>query len=86
MLAELGFSDIAKPGMLESVGRFMTIPKGAALKKIPLADVRAYYESKVPLGRGCRTEDVARAVLYIIEQKYETGQAVPVTGGQVMLK
>ena len=50
-----------------------------------VADVRAYYESKVPLGRGCRTEDVARAVLYIIEQKYETGQAVPVTGGQEML-
>jgi len=27
-----------------------------------------------------------RAVLYVIEQKYETGQAIPVTGGQVMLK
>lgn len=44
VLAELGFSDITKPGMLESVGRFMTIPKGAALKKIPLADVRAALE------------------------------------------
>lgn len=41
VLAELGFSDIAKPGMLETVGRFMTIPKGAALKKIPLPDIRA---------------------------------------------
>ena len=49
-------------------------------------DVRKFYEAKVPLGRGCRIEDVARAVLYIIEQKYETGQAVPVTGGQEMLK
>lgn len=48
-------------------------------------DVRAFYEAKVPLGRGCRTEDVSRAVLYIIEQKYETGQAIPVTGGQEML-
>jgi len=26
-----------------------------------------------------------RAVYYIIEQEYETGQAVPVTGGQNML-
>ncbi len=51
-----------------------------------VADVRKYYESKVPLGRGCRIEDVAKAVLYIIDQKYETGQAVPVTGGQVMLR
>lgn len=50
-----------------------------------VADVRAYYESKVPLGRGCRTEDVACAVTYIISQKYETGQAIPVTGGQEML-
>ena len=49
-------------------------------------DVRKFYESKVPLGRGCRTEDVAKAVCYIIDQKYETGQAVPVTGGQEMLK
>ncbi len=51
-----------------------------------VADVRKFYESKVPLGRGCRIEDVARAVMYIIDQKYETGQAVPVTGGQEMLK
>lgn len=48
-------------------------------------DVRRSYESKVPLGRGCRTEDVMKAIAYIVEQKYETGQAVPVTGGQVML-
>jgi len=51
-----------------------------------LDDVRAFYESKVPLGRGCRVEDVVCAVKYVIEQKYETGQAVPVTGGQVMLR
>ncbi len=49
-------------------------------------DVKKAYESKVPLGRGCEIEDVAKAVLYIIDQKYETGQAVPVTGGQEMLK
>lgn len=50
-----------------------------------IADVRAFYEAKVPMKRGCRTEDVMRALSYIIEQEYETGQAVPVTGGQVML-
>ena len=51
-----------------------------------VADVRKYYTDKVPMGRGCQTEDVARAIMYIVEQKYETGQAVPVTGGQAMLK
>ena len=50
-----------------------------------VADVRRYYESKVPLKRGCATQDVARAIMYCIEQRYETGQAIPVTGGQVML-
>jgi len=58
--------------------------------KIPgaktIEDVRKFYEAKVPLKRGCRVEDVVRAVKYVIEQQYETGQAVPVTGGQVMLK
>ncbi|MFW6292014.1 MAG: SDR family oxidoreductase, partial [Spirochaetota bacterium] len=50
-----------------------------------VADVKAHYEARVPIGRGCRGEDVARALLYLVEQRYETGQAVPVTGGQIML-
>jgi sorbitol-6-phosphate 2-dehydrogenase len=50
-----------------------------------VADVKKFYEAKVPMGRGCTTADVMKAVFYVIEQKYETGQAVPVTGGQVML-
>ncbi len=48
-------------------------------------DVRAAYEAKVPMGRGCRPADVVKAILYCVEQEYETGQAIPVTGGQVML-
>lgn len=50
-----------------------------------LADVKAFYEAQVPMNRGCDPADVTRAVMYTVEQKYETGQAVPVTGGQVML-
>ena len=57
--------------------------------KIPGAktidDVKRAYESKVPMGRGCTTPDVMKAIYYLIEQKYETGQALPVSGGQVML-
>jgi NAD(P)-dependent dehydrogenase (short-subunit alcohol dehydrogenase family) len=49
-------------------------------------DVRRFYEAKVPMGRGCRVEDVLKAILYLVEQEYETGQALPVTGGQVMLR
>ncbi|MDR0465328.1 MAG: SDR family NAD(P)-dependent oxidoreductase [Treponema sp.] len=50
-----------------------------------IADVRSFYESKVPMKRGCTGKDLMRAIYYIIEQEYETGQAVPVTGGQIML-
>ena len=48
-------------------------------------DVRHFYEAKVPMGRGCTPADVLEALYYLISQKYETGQALPVTGGQVML-
>jgi NAD(P)-dependent dehydrogenase (short-subunit alcohol dehydrogenase family) len=48
-------------------------------------DVRKFYEDQVPMKRGCRLEDVVKALLYIVDQEYETGQAFPVTGGQVML-
>ncbi len=50
-----------------------------------LADVKRHYESMVPAGRGCRVEDVVKAIKYVIDQEYETGQAVMVTGGQTML-
>ncbi len=49
-------------------------------------DVRGFYESKVPMKRGCGVEDVFLALAYLVEQNYETGQALPVTGGQIMLK
>jgi len=56
--------------------------------KIPgaktIEDVRRYYESKIPMGRGCTVRDILAAIYYIIEQQYETGQAIPVTGGQIM--
>ena len=37
VLSKIGFEDISKPGMLHTAGRFMTIPKGAKMKKIDMA-------------------------------------------------
>ena len=51
-----------------------------------IEDVRKFYEAQSPIHRGCTTPDVMKAVYYLIDQVYETGQALPVTGGQVMLK
>lgn len=36
ILFELGFKDIVKPGMLQTVGRFMNLKKGAISKKMDL--------------------------------------------------
>jgi len=47
-------------------------------------EVRRIYESQIPMGRGCRVEDVLKTIFYILEQDYETGQAYNVTGGQEM--
>ena len=48
-------------------------------------DVKDYYLSKSPIHRGCTPKDVAKALFYAVEQEFETGQAIPVTGGQTML-
>ena len=41
IMADLGFSEIKKPAMLHSVGKLMTIPRGAKMKNIPMTDVIA---------------------------------------------
>ena len=48
-------------------------------------DVKAYYLSRSLIQRGCLPADVAKAIFYAVEQTFETGQAIPVTGGQCML-
>jgi rhamnose utilization protein RhaD (predicted bifunctional aldolase and dehydrogenase)/NAD(P)-dependent dehydrogenase (short-subunit alcohol dehydrogenase family) len=48
-------------------------------------DVKDFYLAQVPMGKGCSPEDVTKGALYLMEQTGETGQALPITGGQVML-
>jgi len=50
------------------------------------AEVRRKYEAQVPMGRGCSYEDVANVVTFLASDQagYMTGQAINVTGGQVM--
>ena len=45
---------------------------------------KKYYESKIPMGKGCTIQDIMIAIYYLLEQKYETGQSLLVTGGQIM--
>jgi hypothetical protein len=46
IMKELGFENIANEGMLNTAGRFMTIPKGAAMKGISMEKIRQVFESK----------------------------------------
>lgn len=50
-----------------------------------IEDVKKFYMSKSLIQRGCLPSDVAKAIMYAVEQTFETGQAIPVTGGQIML-
>ena len=43
IMASLGFEDIVKPGMLQTAGRFMTVPKGAAMKGIDMETIRKVF-------------------------------------------
>lgn len=44
IMSALGFVDIVKPGMLQSVGRIMTLEKGARMKKIEWASVEKTFD------------------------------------------
>lgn len=46
ILVEIGFPDIVKPGMLNTVGRLMTLPKGAMLKKLDLEQIKELLRAK----------------------------------------
>lgn len=45
LMAQLGFAAIKTPGMLQTAGRYMTIPKGAKMKKIPIEKVTESFEA-----------------------------------------
>jgi hypothetical protein len=45
IMQSLGFENISKPTMLQTVGRVMTIPKGCRVKDIPLDTVIETFQS-----------------------------------------
>jgi sorbitol-6-phosphate 2-dehydrogenase len=49
-------------------------------------EIKAKYLEAVPLQRGCEYEDVANVVVFLLSDKssYMTGQAINVTGGEVV--
>jgi NAD(P)-dependent dehydrogenase (short-subunit alcohol dehydrogenase family) len=62
------------------------VAKQAAKLGIQPDQVRAHYDSLVPLGRSCLPEDIARAVAFLASDaaSYITGISLLVDGGQEM--
>ncbi len=58
----------------------------AETQGLTIEQVRAKYESQVPLGRGATYDDIAGVVVFLCspDAAYMTGQAINVTGGQEM--
>ena len=44
IMRELGFESITNPGMLNTVGKVMTIPKGARMKNINMEQIRERFQ------------------------------------------
>jgi len=42
----LGFDNITNPAMMKTAGRFMTIPRGAAIKHISMGKVKEAFAAK----------------------------------------
>jgi len=40
MMIKLGFTELDTPGILQTAGRFMTIPKGAKMKNVDMEIIR----------------------------------------------
>lgn len=46
IMRELGFDNIAKPNMLNTVGRVMTLEKGSVMKGIDLDIIKEVFKNK----------------------------------------
>ena len=58
----------------------------ARKRNIRPEQVRPYLEERIPMGRLCRPEEVARTAVFLAsdEASYITGQSINITGGSVM--
>lgn len=46
IMVEIGFKDIIKPGILQSMGKMMTLEKGAKMKKIQMSEIIATFKNR----------------------------------------
>lgn len=73
IMAELGFTEITKKAMLHSVGKLMTIPKGAKMKNISMMDVVMALQAKGFEFEGTMPEMAAGNEEATVSPKQEAG-------------
>jgi sorbitol-6-phosphate 2-dehydrogenase len=58
----------------------------ARTRNMTKEEVRQYYINQVPMKRGCTYDDVCNVLVFLAsdQSSYMTGQAINVTGGQIM--
>jgi NAD(P)-dependent dehydrogenase (short-subunit alcohol dehydrogenase family) len=58
----------------------------AKKRNLKLEEVKPYLESKIPMGRSCKPEDIASMAVFIAsdEANYITGQSINLSGGVIM--
>lgn len=58
----------------------------AKKRNMKVEEVKPYFESKIPMGRLCHSEDVAEAAVFLASEdaSFITGQAINVSGGSIM--
>lgn len=61
IMARIGFAEITKPGLLQSMGRMMTIRKGSEAKGVPLETIVAAFEAEGLAVKGFTTHDTNKA-------------------------
>ena len=49
---------------------------------VKVNSIRPTKQPNPPMGRPCRSDDLALALYYLTEQQFETGLCLPVTGGE----
>jgi meso-butanediol dehydrogenase/(S,S)-butanediol dehydrogenase/diacetyl reductase len=74
------------PGFVKTSMQERELEWEANLSNKTVDQVRAGYLAQVPLGRLCEPEDVAKVVSFLCshDSDYMTGQAINITGGEVM--
>jgi NAD(P)-dependent dehydrogenase (short-subunit alcohol dehydrogenase family) len=74
------------PGIIDTPMQDEVIEKVAAIRQLPPDQVSQGRNATIPLGRSASPDECANVIWFLLsdEARYMTGQAINITGGQIM--